>query len=427
MTAKIDMSSRLHNRPLMVDEQIADYLKHNPTGDVLQIDDMSTAMEAMWASVYAGERKPYRMEGNVAIIPVNGTLYHKIDWQGYNYTGYGYIANMLAYALEDSDVAGIVFDIQSGGGEVDGAFEIADKIKAATEKKPITALVNAHAYSAAYLLASACTTIVMTLTGGVGSVGVVTAHVDYSKMLDKNGIAVTLLYKGKHKVDGNSYEPLPKDVEKRIDSRLETTYTLFVDTVATNRSMSSQAVRDTEALTYGAEEAISLGLVDSVASPDEALAAFVAELHGETWGNLMTATATTQQTSAASGNEPTGAVITQAQVDNAKADGMKEGATAERSRIMGIMGCDEAKGRESLAHVLCEQGMTVDAAKTILAASPKAQETTNASGSNFSSAMETTNNPNMTTESSGDQASVPAWKTAMGNYAAATGEKIDLN
>jgi len=427
MTTKINMGSRLHNRPLMVDEQIADYLKHNPTGDALHIDDLSAQMDAMWAAAYSGDRKPYRMEGNVAVIPVNGTLYHKVDWQGYSYTGYGFITKMLDFALQDNDVQGIVLDINSGGGEVDGAFETAAKIKAVSAEKPVVAMVNAHAYSAAYLLASAASKIVVPVTGGVGSIGVVTAHVDYSKMLDKSGINVTLLFKGSHKVDGNPYEPLPDEVKKRIDSRLETTYALFVDTVANNRSMSSQAIRDTEALTYGAEEALSLGLVDSVASPDETLSEFVAELNGKTWGNFM-ATDTTQQatTGATSGNESSGVAVTQAQVDAAKADGMKEGATAERARIMGIMGCDEAKGRESMAQVLCEQGLNVDSAKAILAAAPKVQETSaSTKGNTFADAMTGTDNPDMTADASSQSADVPAWKKAMASYSAASGETYD--
>jgi signal peptide peptidase SppA len=426
----IDMSQRLYNRPLMIDEQLADMLKHGHANQSLIIDNLSDQATTMWASVYAGERKPYRMEESVAIIPVNGTLYHKVDWQGYSYTGYDFITRMIDYALKDSDVQGIVLDINSGGGEVDGAFEAAAKIRSANAEKPILALVNAHAYSAAYLLASAAGKIVVTKTGGVGSVGVVTAHVDYSKMLDKAGIDVTLLYKGSHKVDGNPYEPLSKEVKDRIDSRLEATYTLFVDTVAINRSVSAQVIRDTEALTYGADEALSLGLVDSVLAPDDALAAFVAEQNGKQWGNIMTATANTQQTTtqAESGNEASKVVITQAQVESAKADGMKEGATAERARIMGIMGCEEAKGRESLAHVLCEQGLTVEGAKTILAASPKAQEASASNTNGFDKAMNTTANPEMTTEKTGgDEAAMPAWQKAIKANSALTGAEYKIN
>lgn len=430
-TPTIDMSQRLYNRPLMIDEQLANMIKHGHADQSLIIENLSDQATAMWSSVYAGERKPYRMEGSIAIIPVNGTLYHKVDWQGYSYTGYDFITRMIEFALEDGDVRGIALDINSGGGEVDGAFEAAAKIKSASAEKPVLALVNAHAYSAAYLLASAASKIMVTKTGGVGSVGVVTAHVDYSKMLDKVGIDVTLLYKGSHKVDGNPYEPLPKDVKERIDSRLEATYTLFVDTVANNRSVSAQVIRDTEALTYGADEALSLGLVDSVSAPDDALAAFVAEQNGKQWGNTMTATATSQQTTtqAESGNEASKVVITQAQVDSAKAEGMKEGATAERARIMGIMGSEEAKGRESMAQVLCEQGLSVEGAKAILAAAPKATQATASNTNSFANAMDTTANPNMTTENTpgGDNAEVPAWQKAIKANSALTGVEYKIN
>lgn len=429
MTAKIDMTMRLYNRPLMADDHLADHLKNQSRiNAAVEIDDQSVQMNQMWSSVSAGERKPYRMEGSVAVIPVNGTLYHKVDWAGHSYTGYGFITAMLDYAAADSDVKGIALDISSGGGEVDGAFETSAKIAAVATDKPVLTMAT-HAYSAAYLLASASTKINVTQTGGVGSIGVVTAHVDYSKAMDKMGIDVTLLYKGKHKVDGNSYEPLPKDVQNRIESRLESTYSLFVDTVGNNRSMNSQVIRDTEALTYGAQEALNLGLVDSVGSSEDALAAFVAELHGKTMGNIMTAHVENKQatTNAESGNEASGVALTQAHVDAARSEGTKIGAETERTRILGILGCEEAKGRDSFAQVLCKQGLSVEAAKEILAAAPKTQETTASTGSNFESAMTTTANPNMGAESTGASSDVPAWKTGLESYSKASGQKLELS
>lgn len=48
---------------------------------------------------------------------------------------------------------------------------------------------------------------------------------------------------------------------------------------------------------------------------------------------------------------------------------------AENSRIMGILNCDEAKGRESQARALAETpGMTVESAQRILAAAPQSAQ-----------------------------------------------------
>lgn len=419
----IDMTQRFFNRPVLISEECARGLLAGALKELV-IEDQRTESAQMWLDISTGSRKPYRMQGSIAVIPINGRLYNRVDWAGYSYTGYNWISSMLDFAARDNDVRGVMLQIDSGGGEVDGAFELADRI--ASFEKPVHANAT-HAYSAAYLLASGAKKMTVTQTGGVGSIGVVTMHADLSKMYKEAGVNITLIYKGKHKVDGNPYEPLPKDVQERIEARLEETYTMFVDAVSKNRSMDSQAVRDTEALTYGAKEAKSLGLVDSVATFDEALAAFEAELNGKTRGNSMTV-ATNQQTTTAAQPGSEAAQVDKAALEAAKAEGMKAGALAERERIMGILTCEEAKGREALAHVLCTQGSTVEAAKAILAAAAPAKQ--ESAGNVFAAAMASTPNPNMTTEQAdageGDR-EVPAWKKAISALSAATGEEFKIN
>lgn len=413
----IDMSSRFLNRQLMVSDEVVEVL--NAQGGRMHIEDLSAETQLMWSEVSAGKRKPYRMEGSVAIIPINGTLYHKVDWAGYSYTGYDWLVRNIEFAERDPDVRGVVFDINSGGGEVAGAFETAARIRQLGEVKPTLAIIDNAAYSAAYLMASATKRIAAPPAGGAGSIGVVTTHVDVSEMMSEMGYKLTFFYKGKHKVDGNPYQPLPESVAKRIDAKLDTPYNLFVNAVANYRSMNPQAVRDTEAQTYGAEEAKSLGLVDIVTSPQEALASFVAELNGKNWSSTMTANATEQATTNAdkSGND----MVNQQALDAARAEGTKLGADQERSRIMGILKCEEAKGREALAVVLCEQGSTVDQAKAILAASAPAATTTG-SKDHFKEAMDKSKHPEVGADTSSSDAEAPAWKKAVLAYAKATGE-----
>ena len=121
-----------------------------------------------------------------------------------------------------------------------------------------------HAYSAAFAIASSAHKISMTRSGGVGSVGVVTAHVDYSKMLNDFGVKVTFIFAGKHKVEGNAYEKLPAAAKARIQEKIDRIYGVFTGTVARNRKMDDQAVRATEALTYDASNAIDVGFADKV-------------------------------------------------------------------------------------------------------------------------------------------------------------------
>jgi len=130
-------------------------------------------------------RTGYDMAGPVAVIEVQGTLVQRLGslrpFSGM--TGYDGIRQNLFAALDDPNVEAIVLDIDSPGGEVAGCFDLVDTIYAARGRKPIWSILNESAYSAAYAIASAADRIVVPRTGGVGSIGVITAHVDLSQAL----------------------------------------------------------------------------------------------------------------------------------------------------------------------------------------------------------------------------------------------------
>src|SRR5574343_323197 len=88
--------------------------------------------------------------------------------------------------------------------------------------------------------------------------------------MDDAGVKITFIYAGDHKVDGNPYEPLPEDVKNRMQARIDGLYDIFVSTVARNLGIAEEAVRATEALTYSAEEAVSIGFAHEILACDEA-------------------------------------------------------------------------------------------------------------------------------------------------------------
>lgn len=233
------------------------------------------------AGDWRAQFRPYVVKDGVLHIPVKGVLLNDFPFAfGAWATGYEYIWRAFQRGLEDGNVRAIALVEDSPGGEVAGNFDLVDRIFAARGQKPIRAFAAESAYSAAYSIASAADQITVTRTGGVGSIGVVTMHIDVSKALDDDGYKITFIHAGKHKVDGNAYEPLPDEVKARIQARIDGLYDLFVATVARNRGLEESAVRSTEALTYSASEALSVRLADNIGSLDDALAAFAADPQG---------------------------------------------------------------------------------------------------------------------------------------------------
>lgn len=319
--------------------------------------------------------RPYVVKDGILQIPVQGVLLHKFPYQfGRWATGYQYIERALARGMEDANVKGIALLHDTPGGMVAGCFECVDKIYNARDQgKPIKAYASDYAYSAGYAIASAADDITVTRSGGVGSIGVVTAHVEYEKALEKMGIKVTYIFAGKHKVDGNAYEKLSEGAEKRIQTRIDKLYSVFTSTVARNRAMDEGEVRATEALTYDAEEGIEVGLADKIGALDEELALFASEF-AETGDEEMAHPNVTGKKPGTDESNPA-ATYTAEQLEAARAEGVAEGeknaTTAERERVTAILALPEAATRPVSTGLMIEMGLSAEAAKEKLAKFPE--------------------------------------------------------
>jgi signal peptide peptidase SppA len=221
---------------------------------------------------------PYPVVDGIAVIEIAGVLIHRGSWIGQSsgQTSYEGIAAQIEAAANDPAVRGIALDIDSFGGEVAGVFDLADRIRAIRGSKPVWAFVAEHAFSAGYALASQADRILLPRTGAVGSIGVVVMHADLSGQLDQDGMRVTLIHSGEHKVDGNPYEPLPEEVRGDIQREIDLLRILFAETVAAGRAgrLSQKAALATEAASYRGAEAVGAGLADEVSDLARGFATF---------------------------------------------------------------------------------------------------------------------------------------------------------
>lgn len=222
-----------------------------------------------------GRPLPFRRtQDGSAIITVVGELVNRGAWIGASsgLVSYEAIKYQLSQAAIDPKTKAIVLDLETPGGEAVGAFEVAATVRAAAQVKPVVAVVNGMAASAGYAIASGATRIVTMPTGVSGSIGVVMAHLDYSQYLAEEGVKPTLIFAGAHKVDGNPFEALPEAVRADFQREVDAFYAKFVGAVATGRrGLSAEAIRSTEARTYLGEEAVRVGLADSVGTLESVL------------------------------------------------------------------------------------------------------------------------------------------------------------
>lgn len=404
------------DRKVEFESCLAQAAAHARIDDIMAetVTPMAAQDDGFWpaADDWRAQLRPYVVQNGILLIPVRGVLMHNFPWQLGNWaTGYDYIWRAFQRGLEDGNVRGIALLSHSPGGLVAGNQVLVDRMYARRDEKPLRAFAAEAACSAAYNIFSVAPHGVVSPTGIVGSIGVMTSHVDWSKFNEKMGLDITFIFAGAHKVDGNPEEPLSDDAKARIQARVDELYDVFVSSVARNRGLDEQAVRGTEAHTFSASQATSNGLADSIGSLDDALSAFADFLDDPSDGD---ATMTTPAPAVDQAAPDTAAQA--AAVASARTEGATSGKTDERARIGAILGCEEAKDRGTLAnHIAFNTDMSVEEAKAMLAASPVAAAApaapaapVDSATATFAAAMDGTPNPQVGGGDSGPTGSVAA-------------------
>lgn len=215
--------------------------------------------------------------GGIAVLPLYGVITQRgnmvDDISGPGSVSTQLFSQALRQALSDDTVSQILIDIDSPGGSVYGVSELADEIASARTQKPVMAIANSLAASAAYWLGAQADELYVTPGGEVGSIGVWQAHFDYSQALAAEGVTPTLISAGKYKVEGNPYKPLDADAQGFLQSRVDDYYGAFTKAVARGRGLPISQVRDGmgQGRVLGADAALAQNMVDGVATFDDVL------------------------------------------------------------------------------------------------------------------------------------------------------------
>ncbi|MEG7535425.1 S49 family peptidase [Vibrio cholerae] len=379
------LSQRLNNVQQLVDVD----------GSVLTASDMKK--EAASFSPRRSTERSYQVVNGIAIVPISGTLVHKY---GYirpisGMTGYDGVDYRIREALSDPEVKAIMLDMDTPGGMVAGCFDLADKIAEWRKVKPIWSLGYDMHCSAGQMIASACSRRLITQTGVAGSVGVIMAHTNIEKMLDQQGVEITLITAGSHKADGHPYASLPKEVKEKWQKELESNRQMFANKAATYMGVDVKQILATEAETYEGQAAVDVGFANEVVNGLDAIQIMSDHFkHSKTTVDMGAAmsvvdpnvTSAAQPSATAPAPQPAASVPandaasapTQAPAQSASQEDSDTAAKAERARCMGILALPEAEGRRELAmHLASNTSFSVEEAKGVLAVAPQATNDNN--------------------------------------------------
>jgi ClpP class serine protease len=270
------------NQPLLVhaamgEALIGAYLEGAVTSDdtVLTCDRMVIGAASTVTLLPPDEDPPAERAGTtIAVINVTGGLVNRPmpGPSGGGPVSYAALRDVFDEVISDDGIDAVVLRLDSPGGMAAGCFDLVDRVFAARGTKPIHAMVDDCAYSAAYALASACDDIWVSRTGGVGSIGVVGFHHDWSGNNAQVGLKVTPIYGGERKIDLNQNFPISEEARAAAQAEIDMLYGMFVETVARNRGMDEAAVRATEAATFRGAGAVSAGFATKLGTWDDLVA-----------------------------------------------------------------------------------------------------------------------------------------------------------
>jgi signal peptide peptidase SppA len=197
--------------------------------------------------------------GQVGIFGVLG----QNDW--FADTDYSAIRANVRRALADPQARTVDLFIDSPGGSVLGLPETADVIHAANKVKPVRAFVSGIAASAAYWLASQASTITLTPSGEVGSVGVLDLHADISKALENSGVKITAVTAGEFKTERAPFVPLSDEARGHMQTSVNAWYGEFLSAIRRGRGFRVSRNSDFGGgRMLSSRDALAAGMVDFI-------------------------------------------------------------------------------------------------------------------------------------------------------------------
>jgi signal peptide peptidase SppA len=350
--------------PVMLNEIRGIYATHL-RGDKISIPDI----EASLGRPLGSQPQGYDIIDGVAVVPVMGVTAKKMNLFS-NISGGAsteMIARDIQQAANDPAVNSILLHIDSPGGTVDGTMALADIVAACKSKKPMAALADGTMCSAAYWIGSATGEVFMAdATTRVGSIGVVTGHIDISGWEDKQGIKTTEVTAGKYKRIHSSHAPLSDEGKDILQADADYIYSLFVDAVAAARGVGADTVLQNMAdgRVFTGQAAINAGLVDGVATLPQMIERMKTK-------QPLTGSVTSSTTLNTEENIMNIEDLKTKHPDiyqAAVAEGQTAGATAERTRTSAIK-ANALPGHEALVEQCITEGISAEAsAGRILAA-----------------------------------------------------------
>lgn len=210
----------------------------------------------------------------IAVVPLSGVM-TRHGYRGWFYSRPGTvdIGRELKKLDRDPAVHSIILQVNSPGGSVTGTPEFSELIYGIREagNTEVLAVVDDLMASAATYVATAAGRVYSIPSAYSGSVGTIIGYTSYHKALQEAGIEVEYLRTPEKKARFTGVEPMDDDMRDTLRQRIEQSQAWFIRDMARNRGVSESHVQKHfgQGEVMRADEALSGGLIDEIASLDD--------------------------------------------------------------------------------------------------------------------------------------------------------------
>jgi protease-4 len=210
------------------------------------------------------------VEGVISSATSSGIL---SEGSGYDHQ---FILDSIELAINNDANKGLLIYVNSPGGGVYESDELYLKIRDYQEStgRPVYTYMGPMAASGGYYIAAPSDKIIANRNCWTGSIGVTMGtYYDISGLLDKYGVKSVTITAGRNKAMGSYTDPMTEEQLAILQSLVDEAYSQFVNIVADGREMGiDRVVQLADGRVYTARQAKEVGLVDEIATFDQAVA-----------------------------------------------------------------------------------------------------------------------------------------------------------
>lgn len=225
----------------------------------------------------------YCIIGGVAVIETKGGTYAESNWltRLLGIPTYEDIKLRFQQSWQDPTAQQVVHKINSPGGQAAGVNGLSNFITNFNKKvKPVVSYTSGLCASAAVWYGTAGAALAADPDADVGSIGAVNVFTTSQRMMKELGIDVTVTRSAPYKAVPNSLEKLDSKGQEVLTEEVQKWHNRFLTGLSANIGLTAEQINKTIAngKVFTAQQALNLGLVDSLISFEQLIANLNAKL-----------------------------------------------------------------------------------------------------------------------------------------------------